>query len=93
MSKETYLEAKVESLFVRRVAERGGTALKQTGIAGISDRLVLLPGGRMIFVELKRPGEKPRKLQVYWLNKLERMGFETAVLDSVESVEEFVCEL
>ena len=89
----TYLEAKVESLFVRRVAERGGIALKQMGIAGISDRLVLLPGGRMIFVELKRPGEKPRKLQVYWLNKLERMDFETAVLDSVESVEEFMREL
>ena len=88
-----YLENKVEVLLVRRAAERGGIALKQTGIAGIPDRLVLLPGGRMIFVELKRPGEKPRKLQVYWLNKLERMGFETAVLDSVESVEEFVYEL
>ena len=83
----------MEVLLVRRAAERGGIALKQTGIAGIPDRLVLLPGGRMIFVELKRPGEKPRKLQVYWLNKLERMGFETAVLDSVESVEEFVYEL
>ena len=87
----TYKEDIVENLLVRRIDELGGVALKlQPPPAGIPDRLVLLPGGRMYFIELKRPGEGPRKLQVYWLEKLLRMGFEARVLDSKEAVREFV---
>ena len=61
MAKEKIIEQKL----VREVKERGGICPKLTspGFDGMPDRIVLLPRGRMAFVEVKAPGEKPRPLQ------------------------------
>jgi len=58
-------ERKIETMLVKQVKAAGGMALKliSPGMAGVPDRIVLLPGGRILFVELKAPGEKPRPLQ------------------------------
>ncbi|WP_315067725.1 hypothetical protein [uncultured Clostridium sp.] len=58
-------ENRVERRLVMRVEEIRGKAYKWNplGVKGVQDRIVLLPDGRTIFVELKAPGEKPRKLQ------------------------------
>lgn len=87
-------ETHVEKRLRIRVKEMGGLALKfvSPGFNGVPDRLVFLPGGRLILVELKAPGKKPSKLQVWVKAKLERLGFRYFVIDNYESVEVFVSE-
>ncbi|MBR5878473.1 MAG: VRR-NUC domain-containing protein [Akkermansia sp.] len=72
------LEKEVESALVRMVNRHGGMCLKlgSTGQSGIPDRLILLPDGRTMFVELKRPeGGKISKLQLWWARRLQSLGF------------------
>lgn len=81
--RESHIEIKLR----KRVESIGGIALKLTGTNGIPDRLVLLPGGRIRFVETKAPGEKPRPLQEYRIRKLRALGFDCRIIDSLEGVE------
>ena len=59
-------EKTIEAKLVKNVRSMGGLALKfsSPGVDGVPDRLVLLPGGRIAFIELKAPGETLRSLQV-----------------------------
>lgn len=89
------LEKEVEKKLVTVVQMMDGVAVKfvSPGYAGMPDRLVLLPGGRMAFVEVKRPGEKPRPLQEARHRMLQRLGFKVYVLDSVEEIERIIDEI
>jgi len=60
--------------------------------AGIPDRLVLYKSCA-VFVELKKPGEKPRKLQLAYMQQLERLGFECCVVDSYDGVDGLIHKL
>ena len=68
--------------------EAGGIAPKiiYTGLAGMPDRMVFLPGGRMGFVEVKAPGKVPRPLQEARHRMLQRLGFQVYVLDRAEQI-------
>lgn len=59
-------EKQIEQKLVRAVMAMGGLCPKlvSPGMDGMPDRMVLLPGGRMAFAELKAPGRKPRPLQL-----------------------------
>jgi len=85
-------EASIERRLSRKVKAAGGKALKFTspGWSGAPDRLVLLPGGKIIFVELKAPGRKPRPLQLKRHEELRQLGFHVEVIDSPEGVDEFI---
>ncbi len=87
-------EKSLERMLVRAVKQSGGVALKfvSPGTAGVPDRLVLLPGGRIRFVEMKAPGEKPTALQRLRHAQLRDLGFRVAVADSAESVRAFAEE-
>lgn len=63
------------------------------GMAGIPDRLVLLPRGRIYFVELKAPGKNLRPLQVKRKRQLEALGFKVYVIDSYEKIQLFIDEV
>ena len=79
----TPLEKDMERALVGAVKRRGGMALKWVcpGWAGVPDRIVLLPGGRVLFAELKRPkGGEVRKLQEWWHGRLRRLGFTVWVI-------------
>ena len=58
-------EKEIEQKFTLMVKQAGGMALKfvSPGMSGMPDRIVLLPGGYMAFVEVKSPGKAPRPLQ------------------------------
>lgn len=81
-------EKTVESTFTSVVKAKGGLAVKFTspGFNGMPDRLVMFPGGRIAFVEVKAPGEKPRPLQLSRMKLLRRMGFKAFVLDDIEQI-------
>ena len=82
-------ERTIEQELAARTRAMGGIAPKFTspGFDGIPDRLVLLPGGRMGFVELKAPGKKPRALQMARHKLLRRLGFKVYVIDEVNQID------
>ena len=55
--------------------------------------MVLLPGGRMFFVELKAPGKELRALQQLRKKQLEKLGFKVLVIDTVEKIQQFIEEV
>ena len=82
------LEKTLEHKFVTEVKRVGGLALKfvSPGFDGVPDRLVLLPGGRLGFVEVKAPGKRPRPLQLARHRLLRRLGFKVYVLDDERQI-------
>ena len=52
--------------------------------------MCLFPGHKIVFVELKTTGRKPKRIQAYMHNKLRALGFRVEVIDSVEGVEQFI---
>ena len=50
------------------------------------DRLLLLPEGKMMFVEVKAPKKKPRALQLKRHGELRRLGFDVYVLDGESQI-------
>ena len=89
------LERHIEQQFVKAVRAAGGIAPKLTcpGFDGMPDRLSLLPGGRIAFVEVKAPGKKPRPLQKARHRLLRRMGFKVYVLDGIPQIKEILDEI
>ena len=81
-------EKTVEQQLVKAVKQRGGICPKFTspGYDGMPDRLVLLPHGRMAFVEVKAPGKKPRPLQINRHELLRKLGFKVFILDEPEQI-------
>jgi len=81
-------EKTVEQKLVQAVKARGGICPKfvSPGYDGMPDRLVFLPGKHFGLVEVKAPGEKPRPLQISRHRLLEKLGFDTYVLDGVEQI-------
>lgn len=74
----TPLEKDIERALVDMIKRHGGLCLKWVcpSFAGVPDRIVLLPGARVLFVELKRPrGGKIAPLQKWWAKQLSRLGF------------------
>ena len=86
------LERELENKLKRAVLDRGGLALKfvSPGLAGVPDRLILLPGARIAFAELKAPGQKLRPLQRILKRVLEDMGFDYWVIDAKEKTDRFI---
>lgn len=87
-------ERQIEKRFKREVEVRGAKAYKfvSPGLKGVPDRLVLFPGGKAVFAELKRPGETPRPLQEKRAAELRALGFQVYAIDSVEGVQAFIQE-
>lgn len=90
------LERNVERRLKKGVESLGGRCMKlvSQGNNGVPDRLVLLPGGRCVFVELKRPKYgKLSPVQVAQQNRLASMGFDVRVLSNNLSVDSFIYEV
>lgn len=88
------LEKDIERKLQRKVKAAGGVCLKfiSPGNSGVPDRLILFDRGRIAFAELKRPGEKPRPLQLVQIRKLRDLGFRVYVISSEEEIAELVKE-
>ena len=88
-------EKSIEEKLVAAIKVQGGVCWKFTspGTAGVPDRIVLMPGGRIAFVEVKAPGEKPRPLQLSRHKLLRRLGFQVYVLDACEDIDKIISEV
>lgn len=81
-------EKDIEQKLMKKAKECGGIAPKfvSPGQAGMPDRIVLIPGGKIGFVEVKCPGMKPRKLQEAKHRLLRSLGFKVYVLDDQDQI-------
>jgi len=88
-------ERDIEAYLRDKVKARGGIAYKfeSPGNDGVPDRLVLLPGGRVCFVEMKAPGKKPKRLQELQMSRIRSLGNDVRVIDSKAGVDEFIREV
>ena len=88
-------EKTIEQKLVRATKAAGGIAPKlvSPGFDGMPDRLIILPGGRIGFVEVKAPGKKPRPLQISRHDLLRRLGCRVYVLDDTGQIETILREI
>lgn len=89
------LEKEVEKFLVREVKKIGGISFKfiSPGNAGVPDRIVILPSGKVVFVELKTDKGKLTKLQEVQIKKISDLGADARVLRGIEGVKEFINEI
>ncbi len=82
------LEKEIEAKLVSAVKAQGGKSLKfvSPGNVGVPDRIVILPGGRIGFVEAKQKGKKPTKHQQLQIQRLKDLGCFVTVLDDVADI-------
>ena len=88
-------ERDIERRLVMAVRAAGGICPKlvSPGTDGMPDRMVLLPGGRIAFVEVKAPGRRPRPLQMERHEQRRRLGFLGSVLDEPGKISDVIKEV
>jgi hypothetical protein len=88
-------EKAIEQKLVLAIKSMGGITPKfvSPGFDGMPDRLILLPSGRIAFVEVKAPEKKPRPLQLARHKLLRDLGFKVYVLDSVAGINTIVSDM
>lgn len=86
------IEKQLERKLTEAVRKAGGKAIKLTSpsLRGVTDRLVLLPGGRTFFVELKDAGKNLDPLQAVFKKDIEALGFTHILINSFESLNSFI---
>lgn len=89
------MEKQIEKYLKTQVEKRGGLCLKlvSPGFTGIMDRLSLLPGGVVVFVETKSAGKKLSPRQAYVKKQFEALGFRCEKIDSKEQVKKLIHEI
>lgn len=88
-------ESAVENKLRNATKQHGGIALKFTspGLAGVPDRLIILPDGKYAFVEVKRPGGKTRPIQEIRHQQLRNLGCMVRVIDHPNQIQELLHEI
>ena len=88
-------EKTVEQKLVSEVKKAGGICPKWVapGFDGVPDRIAMFPSGRIAFVEVKAPGEKPGPLQAARHVLLRRLGFRVYILDEIEKIGGMIDEI
>lgn len=83
-------ESQVEQYLIDVVTSKGGEIrkLQWIGRRGAPDRVVMLPGGRLIWVECKAPGMKPEPHQLREHHRMRLMDQRVEVVDSFDRVDE-----
>ncbi len=95
MSESAPKEVNLEAYLIRKVCDLGGKCFKfvSPGSAGMPDRLIILPGGVIAFMELKRLGEKPSDLQAKRIADLHKLGANAYWASTVGMVDTALLEL
>ena len=91
-NKDIISEKVLEKSLAKQVQELGGWAIKLPAylIAGLPDRLLLMPNGRAYFAEVKSTGETPKRLQQVIINKIKKLGFEVFIISDNATLDEAI---
>lgn len=86
------LERDIEKYLIRRTAERGGVAYKwvSPGRVGVADRIVVLPGGVVWFVEVKTANGRLSEMQKIFAADMARLGQNYKCVWCKEDVDELL---
>lgn len=86
------MEKYIERYLRKEIEKLGGLCLKfvSPGNAGVPDRLVILPGGRVWFVEVKTDGGRVRPLQRWWQKKLRAVGIPSLIIKGMVDAQVFI---
>lgn len=86
------MEKQIEKFLKNEIKEKGGECFKfvSPGNSGVPDRIAILPGGHIYFIELKSEGKKPRPLQLKTLERLKHLGCEVYVFDNKEDINKWI---
>lgn len=89
------MEKTLEAALIRLIQQQHGWCLKLWSVSftGLPDRIVLLPGAKIRFVEVKSEGKKPNKRQAWVHNKLRSFGFKVYWIDTNDKLKTFIDEL
>lgn len=89
------LEREIENYLNENIKKLGGRAYKfvSPGNRGVPDRMILLPGGRIIFVELKTKDRYPTKLQRVQIKRMRDLGADVRVVRGMDAAKDFLDEL
>lgn len=89
------LEREIENYLIDNIKKLGGRAYKfvSPGNRGVPDRMILLPGGRIIFVELKTKDRYPTKLQRVQIKRMRDLGADVRVIRGMDAAKDFLDEL
>lgn len=81
-------EKEIEKKLALEAKKLGGLAVKfvSPGFDGLPDRILLMPGGKIAFVEVKAPGKHPRPLQMARHKLLRGLGFSVFILDDESQI-------
>lgn len=85
-------EKQIEQKLCSKAKALGGMAIKlnSLSVTGLPDRLVLLPNGKAVFIELKSPGKTMRPVQIKRKRQLEGLGFKVYCIDDVKQIEKIL---
>ena len=88
MESEKLLERKLR----QKLDQLGGWSIKMlsTYVTGLPDRLCLLPGGKVLFIEVKTTGKKPTKIQERVHERIRKLGFKVLVIDNSEQIDDLL---
>ena len=86
------LEKEIEKYLRKEVIKAGGVSYKfvSPGVVGVPDRIVLFPGGTLIFIEVKSPGKSLKPTQLVQKEILNSMGRAVHIIDSFEQVDDLI---
>ena len=92
MEKVEKVEKDIEGYVKKEIEKNGGRVLKWVcpGYDGVPDRIVLMPGGRIWFVEFKTDAGRPTPLQIWWQKELKRLGFNAFIVRGLSAAKTFV---
>ena len=85
-------EKAIEKHLAEQVRRLGGICLKYSNanMVGYPDRVVCLPHGKTVWVELKSKGKKPTKMQTLRMAELARLGHEVYCIDNRKTIDELI---
>lgn len=88
-------ERDVEAWLRRQIERLGGKAMKfvSPGNNGVPDRIAILPGGKVWFIELKKRGEKQSELQKWQAEQLRKLGCNVATVAGMEQAQAWIEEV
>lgn len=88
-------ERDIEKWLRDKIRQMGGIAMKFTspGNDGVPDRIAILPGGQVWFIELKKDGETPTKIQEWQIERLRKLGCNVTVIAGMKEAQAWIWEV